>query len=97
MPAYVIATVDVTDWQRYREYMKVTPGIIAQYGGRFAARAGRSRVLEGEDDGRRVVILEFPTYEAAERFYESPEYARAKKLRAGAATGRLVLVAGAEK
>jgi hypothetical protein len=29
MPAYVIGRIQVTDPQRYSEYMKVTPGIIA--------------------------------------------------------------------
>lgn len=41
MSAYIIVRGEVTDWTRYREYMKVTPGVIAQYGGTiiFVARA----------------------------------------------------------
>ena len=42
MPAYIIAFVDVTDRHQYAEYMKVTPSIIAQFGGKFIARGGKT-------------------------------------------------------
>jgi uncharacterized protein (DUF1330 family) len=67
MAAYIIGRVQVTDWPRYSEYMKLTPGIIAQYGGRFIARGGESMTLEGPEETHRVVILEFPTFTAAQQ------------------------------
>ncbi len=39
MPAYLIARVEVTDWPRYREYTKATPGAVARHGGRFIVPA----------------------------------------------------------
>ncbi len=96
MPAYLIARVDVTDWTRYREYVKATPGAIANYGGRFLARGGEVITLEGPTETRRVVLIEFPSLAQARAFYHSPEYGEAKKLRAGAATGEFLAIEGLE-
>ena len=94
MPAYIIGRVDVTDWSRYAEYMKGTPAVIAEFGGRFLARGGEVVTLEGAEETGRVVILEFPTLEAATRFYHSEAYQRLKGLREGAATAQFVVIEG---
>lgn len=94
MPAYIMAFVDVSDPQRYEEYRKVVPGIIARFGGKYIVRAGKTQTLEGPEEKRRVVLVEFPTFEQAQAFYHSAEYTAAKKLRAVASTGTLVLVDG---
>jgi uncharacterized protein (DUF1330 family) len=94
MPAYVIATVEVTDWDRYREYMKMTPGVIAKFGGRFIARGGEKVTLEGPEETRRVVLIEFPDLAAAKKFYASPEYAAAIRVREGAAQMQLLALEG---
>jgi uncharacterized protein (DUF1330 family) len=41
-----------------------------------------------------VVVIEFPSFEAAEQFYRSPEYTAARKLREGAASAQFVAVEG---
>lgn len=94
MSAYIIGRVQVTDWSRYAEYMKGTPGIVAEFGGRFLARGGERVTLEGAEETDRVVILEFPTLEAAKQFYYSEEYQRLKRLREGAATAHFVVIDG---
>ena len=94
MSAYIIGRVDVTDWSRYAEYMQGTPGVIAEFGGRFLARGGEVTTLEGAEETGRVVILEFPTLEAATQFYHSEEYQRLKGLREGAATAQFVVIEG---
>jgi len=96
MPAYIIAFVDVTDPGRYAEYMKITPGIIAQYDGKFIARGGKTETLEGPTENRRTVLIEFPTYERARAWYHSEQYTQTKKMRAEAATATFVLVDGWE-
>jgi uncharacterized protein (DUF1330 family) len=95
MAAYIIARVDVTDWERYREYTKATPEVIARYGGKFIIRGGEIVTLEGEPDRRRLVVIEFPTLERAQEFFHSPEYTRVKALRAGASVGQFLAVQGA--
>ena len=94
MPAYVIARVEVADWDKYREYIKVVPGVIAQYGGRVLARSGEVVSLEGPEETRRIVILEFPSMADAAAWYSSPEYQKARELRAGCATGALIALDG---
>jgi len=97
MAAYIIARIDVTDWDRYKEYMKVTPGVIEKFGGRFIVRGGEMATLEGAEETRRIVVLEFPSLEEAKEFYYSKEYAEAKKLREGAATASFIAIDGVQQ
>lgn len=94
MPAYLVARVDVRDWDRYKEYMRHTPRVIAQYGGRFIARGGRKITLEGPEDNLRLVLIEFPSVEKAKLFYDSPEYKAIAKFREGAADAHFVVIDG---
>ncbi len=94
MPTYVIVETDVHDPKQYEQYKAASPGAVAAGGGRFVARGGELAVLEGDWHPSRLVILEFPDIEAAKRWYESPEYAEARRLREGAATLRMVAVQG---
>jgi uncharacterized protein (DUF1330 family) len=96
MAAYMIAKVNVTDWDKYDEYIKVTPGIIAKYEGRFIVRGGETVTLEGPEEKWRIVVVEFPDLAKAKAFYHSPEYADAKKIRAGAAEAQFIAVSGVE-
>ena len=94
MKAYVIAHIDVRDPTRYADYVKLTPGSVAPFGGRFIARGGRSERLEGEIDFNRLVILEFPSYEQAKAWYDSEGYRVARAIRQSASKGSLSLVEG---
>ncbi len=96
MSAYMIARINVTDWDKYNQYIKVTPDIIAKYGGRFIVRGGDTVTLEGPEEKWRIVVIEFPDLDKAKEFYHSPEYANAKKSRAGAAEAQFVAVSGVE-
>jgi uncharacterized protein (DUF1330 family) len=44
----------------------------------------------------RVVIIEFPSYEAALACYRSPEYERSRKLREGISTADIIVLEGYE-
>jgi uncharacterized protein (DUF1330 family) len=96
MPAYLIAQLRVHDWDTYRQYAARTPAIIAKHGGRFLARGGATEILEGDAPERRVVIIEFPSMEAARAFYHSPEYQEAKAIRMPAAEALFLIVQGVE-
>jgi uncharacterized protein (DUF1330 family) len=93
MPAYWIAHVEVTDAEAYGRYAKLATTAIAAHGGRFLARAGRYVQLEGRDRARNV-LAEFPSLEAAEACYRSPEYQAALAHARGAAERDLVIVEG---
>lgn len=94
MAAYMIARVSVTDWNKYNQYMKVTPGIIAKYGGKFIVRGGQTVTLEGPTEKWRIVVVEFPDLEKAKEFYYSQDYTDAKTMREGAALAQFVAVEG---
>ncbi len=66
MKAYVIANIDVQNPTRYADYVKLTPGTIAPFGGRFIARGGRSEKLEGETAANRIVDTRIPELRAGE-------------------------------
>lgn len=94
MPAYVINDMEVTDPQLFEEYKKLSPPTVAQYGGKFLARGGRTEPLEGDWSPRRLVILEFPSVAQARAWIDSPEYAPARRLRELSANSNLILVEG---
>ena len=94
MPAYIIVETDISDPEQYELYKQASPGAVTAGGGRFIARGGEVAVLEGDWQPKRVVLLEFPDLEAAKRFYESPEYQEAKRLREGAARLNMVAIEG---
>ena len=91
---YIVAQVEVTNPQQYAEYMKVSPGLIEKFGGRFVVRGGPSTALEGPPPSGRIVIVDFPTVQRAQEFYNSPEYQAARQLRAGAASAQFILIEG---
>ncbi|MDP8924472.1 MAG: DUF1330 domain-containing protein [Chloroflexota bacterium] len=74
MAAYVIVDVDVTDPEAYKEYTSQVPATVEKYGGRFVVRGGRYETLEGNWQPKRIVVLEFPSYDRARQWYDSPEY-----------------------
>ena len=94
MSAYVIASVNVTDPEKYKNYMALSPIAIDAAGGKFIVRGGNPKILEGEWLRPRVVIIEFPTREAAEAFHNSTLYVAARSEREGAAEFSMIVVDG---
>ena len=94
MAAYLVGRINVTDWEKYKAYMQVTPGVIEKFEGKFITRGGEMITLEGSEETDRVVLIEFTSLEKAKAFYNSQEYQAAKKLQAGAATVQLIAIDG---
>lgn len=94
MKGYVIAEIEVTDQRAYDDYRRQVLPTVESYDGRFLVRGGKAEALEGASPGR-VVVLEFPSYDQAARWYRSAEYSPLAALRRSAAHGRLILVEGA--
>jgi uncharacterized protein (DUF1330 family) len=94
MTAYVFANVRVQDPAAYELYKQMVPAIIERFGGRYLARGGRAQVVEGDLETGRAIVLEFPSYEDAQRWYSSAEYAVAKRVRQGCAAAEVVIVEG---
>ncbi|MCA1554276.1 MAG: DUF1330 domain-containing protein [Chloroflexi bacterium] len=94
MAAYVIVDVDVQDAEGYARYRDMAPESIAQYGGRYLARGGKTEVLEGEWQPKRVVILQFESVERAKEWLHSTEYRPARSLRHQYANSNMVVIEG---
>jgi len=94
MSAYIIAHVQVTNPVQYEEYKKWSSAAMKTAGAEVCVRGGQVQVLEGDWAPERIVILKFPSLEAAKSFYELPEYIKAREAREGAAVMRMVAVEG---
>ena len=103
MAAYVIADIEVTEPAGFREYRNRVGATIEQYGGRFVIRAhppppvngsGRVNPKEGEWKPRLLVMLEFPSLEQAERWYNSSAYKPLIAIREKAARTQLIIAEG---
>ncbi len=81
MAAYVIANVEVTNPEDYREYLLRNTDLVNRFGGHFVVRGGKVEVLEGEWTTYRVVVIEFPDGAAARAWYNSPDYQEAAEIR----------------
>lgn len=90
---YVTVRAEVTDPAKWAEYVAKSKIALDKYEGKPIVRGGRSRIIEGAGRPRNV-ILEFPSYEHAQRYATSAEYAEAKKLREGAGILDMVVVEG---
>ncbi|HUK58272.1 MAG TPA: DUF1330 domain-containing protein [Stellaceae bacterium] len=95
MAGYLIANLDITDPAKYDDYRQQVGKVVAQYGGRFLVRGGEMKVLEGKPAVKRLVVLEFPTVAAAQKFYDSPEYRPLIPLRKASTVSTVFLVEGA--
>ena len=94
MPAYIIATITVTDPQGYEEYRAKVPAVIAAHGGSYVSRGSKVTVLEGDLAPQRVVILEFPDMPRLQAFFESADYAPLRAIRERCAVSSLIAVEG---
>lgn len=67
--------------------------LVARYGGRYVLRAPGAELLEGSfGDGASMVISEWPDKAAAKAFWNSSDYAEAKKLRERVAECQVLLI-----
>jgi len=80
MSAYVILDIKVFDPLGYEEYKRVGAPTIVAYGGKPLARGGGIEVAEGDWNPKR--------------WWNSPEYNRAKEIRHRSAETKVVFLEG---
>ncbi|MBL8330799.1 MAG: DUF1330 domain-containing protein [Rubrivivax sp.] len=98
MPAaYLIVQSRITDPERFKNYMAAAPAVVKAFAGEYLVRGGRLATLEGNWHPPRLTVLRYPSFEAAQAMYNSPEYQAARSLRDGAtAVFDMVLVEGVD-
>jgi len=95
MNYYAIAELEVTDPSWVRSYVADVTQMVERHGGRYLARTTTFEQLEGERTPLQLfLIIEWPSKEAAEAFYESEEYRPYREARRGGAKNEFFLVAG---
>ena len=97
MSAYVIIRVKVNDPSLLKEYQKVAPEAIEKYNGKLIVRGGEMTSLEGPEENRRIVIIEFSSLDIAKEFYHSKEYTEAIALRKNVAEFEILAIEGINK
>ena len=96
MKAFVIFYVEeVSDPAQLDKYKQAAHPTLSAAGGRVVAAYGQKEVVEG-DDLVGVVMVEFPSYEQASKWYHSEAYSEAKKLRTVASRAHAVIVEARE-
>lgn len=94
MPAYMIVTAKIADRDAFIQgYGAAAGALVAKFGGRYILRGPGAELLEGDfGDGASMVISEWPDKDIAKAFWNSPEYADAKRLREGIADCQVLLI-----
>ncbi|MGA2452240.1 MAG: DUF1330 domain-containing protein [Solirubrobacteraceae bacterium] len=95
MKYYAVAEMDVTDPSWIRDYVANVTGMVERRGGRYLSRTATIEKVEGERARPQVIVLiEWPSKEVAEEFYESEEYRPYREARGQGARNEFLLVAG---
>src|SRR5262249_17481686 len=76
MPVYMIADIKVTDDRWVPGYAASVQELVHKHGGKYLARSGNVRPLEGKPlDTTMIALVEFPSAEAVTAFATDPAYA----------------------
>lgn len=94
MAAYLIADIDIRDAEAFETYRREVPATEKPFRGRYLARGGETKVLEGDWQPHRLVVIEFPDMNALMGWYNSPAYRPLIELRKRCANSRLIAVDG---
>lgn len=94
MAAYMLIAAKIGDRDAFRSgYGRAAAELVAKYGGEYLVLAPGAELLEGTLEGySSVAISKWPDKATALAFWNSAEYAEAKKLREGFADVEVILV-----
>jgi uncharacterized protein (DUF1330 family) len=95
-PAYVVAEISVKDQDGYtKQYLPLITKSIQESGGKFLARGGQTTSFGGDPPAKRIVILQFDSFDKAKAWSDSKDYANAQAVGTKMATIRSYVVEGA--
>lgn len=94
MAGYVVASYRVTDPQGIQRYVEAVMPTLAAHGAEVLVADHGTRSMEG-DAPPTLIVMRFASVEAAQGWYDSPEYQAIKHLRlASTENGRLAISEG---
>ena len=94
MAGYVIFNINSTNPEAYKEYVSKIVDLIKKFDGEYLVRGGEYKVMEGEWENPRTVVIKFPNYEKALEWYDSKEYKPVKPIRLKNSVGNMIIIKG---
>jgi uncharacterized protein (DUF1330 family) len=91
---YVIFTENIRDEAGISVYAQQAVPTIIQAGGRILVVDDAPKLIEGSWHGKRTVVIEFDSVEAARNWYRSPKYQGVVGLGHAAADSNVAVVVG---
>ena len=82
-PGYMVVMGKSYDREDLMPYSQSLPPIYAKYQGAYVAFATNVETFEGDYPYQSMIISKWPNIDNARQFWNSPEYAEARKLREG--------------
>ena len=93
--AYILVDTKINDPVAYEDYKTAAQPIVEKFGGVYLARGGQMDIVQ--DDlwaPTRLVLVRFPSTQAAHDFLNSPDYAPIKRIRLDNSAATLVVFEG---
>jgi uncharacterized protein (DUF1330 family) len=95
--AYLIVDITkIADEEMYASYRSRVSIGLKEAGGEYLVRGGAVQVLEGDWSPNRIVVVRFPSKDAAKQWWDSADYAELKQMRQAATLTNMILVPGFE-
>ena len=95
MSAYILFdNLTVSNPEDLETYKSKVGPIVEKHQGKYVVLGGKTRVVEGQPSPIYLVMIQFPSFEMAEKWYDSEEYKDLKALRLSATTSTGVIMEG---
>lgn len=95
MSVYMIVEAKkIMDKTKYGEYIQKVPRTIEKFAGKYLARGGEIKVVSGDWNPNRLIIVEFESMDKFKAWWNSSEYRAIAPLREQSAKTNAVVVEG---
>ena len=94
MSFYFVANINIEDQLEYEKYVNEVDKVFSKFDGKYLVVDDKPKILEGNWDYSRVVIIEFETETDFNNWYNSKEYQEILKYRITASTSDGILIKG---
>ncbi len=94
MKGYIVCVYkSIENQEKLKEYAIKARAAVEKYKGKFLVRGGKSIIKEGEKSPR-TVLIEFPSHDEANAFYQSKDYQEAHSILDGFAERQFQIIEG---
>jgi len=80
MPVYVVNSYDIHDFETFKNYPPKVRVLLEKYGAKVIAMETNPKTIEGVSKTMNAII-EFPSEQTVDAFYNDPEYQQAIPIR----------------